>query len=409
MPVPILPSRLSPKLIRSRALPGFFRIGGAGSRAPLLILAVTACLLPAAGCRRNSSPAIAPSNVAIRLSSLISLHPAWNDIKEIDTLIAHAKSLPSNQSAATTPIALPTVTQPAPLPARLDARPTSVPSIESARQTGLKRVNELQASMEEHNQDLVEREQKVLEKRQTTAVAAERARLAALPPEVIETPEQKTERAALRKLQFEQIALESEVKILTEPALTPVQQRLIALREQVRLAEARLHPPVQQVDVALEKAVAAFRQQKETETAATLKTRAEDLKTRSSTVINAYRGRLSARLADVKPLATAGVPAARPVQDIAIPSPAQAAATMPVTGGAVTTVSSNDLNQLLATRQRLVRFVTDDLRRRVDRIAAQRNWKVTYTAAPAPNDYTDRAAELLKQDFVRPGVTGSAQ
>jgi hypothetical protein len=82
---------------------------------------------------------------------------------------------------------------------------------------------------------------------------------------------------------------------------------------------------------------------------------------------------------------------------------------MPVTGGAVTTVSSNDLNQLLATRQRLVRFVTDDLRRRVDRIAAQRNWKVTYTAAPAPNDYTDRAAELLKQDFVRPGVTGSAQ
>jgi hypothetical protein len=82
---------------------------------------------------------------------------------------------------------------------------------------------------------------------------------------------------------------------------------------------------------------------------------------------------------------------------------------MPVTGSPAAAVTANNLTQLLAARQRLVQFVTDDLRRRVDRIAAQRNWKVTYTVAPAPNDYTDRAAELLKQDFVRPGITGSAQ
>jgi hypothetical protein len=409
MRVPTLPTPLSPKLIRSRALPGFIRIGGADSRAPLLIIAVTACLLTAAGCRRNNSPGIVQSNVAIRLSSLISLHPAWNDIKEIDALIAQAKNLPSNKGSAPAPIALASVSMPPPLPASLDPRPAGVPSIETARQTGQKRVKDLQASMEEHNQDLVEREQQVLEKRMTTAVAAERARLAALPPEIVETPEQKTERAALRKLQFEQIALESEVKILTEPALTPVLLRLAGIKEQVRLAEARLRPPVQQVDVALEKAVASFRQQKEAESAATLKTRADDLHTRSSEVINAYRSRLSSRLADVKPVTPAAVPAARPVPDLQIPSPAQAASVMPVTGSPAAAVTANNLNQLLAARQRLVQFVTDDLRRRVDRIAAQRNWKVTYTAVPAPNDYTDRAAELLKQDFVRPGITGSAQ
>jgi hypothetical protein len=372
-----------------------------------------------AGCKRRAAPIGPPLEGAVRLDALYPAHPAWEDVRQLDALIAHARRVRAQAlasrsragsavSSAGSPasVSLPTVRMPAPLRATALPPDGRTPGIEGARELAALRVDQLDEALSDHNADVLAKVRQAEEKRVAADVAAERARLVDSPPTLPPTPENRAALAALRRLRFRQIALESQVRVLTLPAILEVERDLNQTLKEIAALEASLEVKAQDVDRLIEEAVGAFQTRRRAESAGVVATRAAELEAETDRVVSAYAGRVEARLATVSLPGGIAVAAPGAMPDLTLTSPADLARrAVPAAPGPVGSGRTASLAALEAARERLVQFVTKDVRTRVDRIAARRRWRVIYTTSSAKRttgtDLTPDAATMLREEFAR--------
>src|SRR5687768_1206210 len=87
-------------------------------RSDLLILAAGLAIV-AAGCRRTPEDSIRYSTGYVKLDDLVHRHPGWQDVRQLDAMIAHANNLPARSLPGAGAQNLPE----APLPPALQRQP----------------------------------------------------------------------------------------------------------------------------------------------------------------------------------------------------------------------------------------------------------------------------------------------
>jgi hypothetical protein len=225
-------------------------------RRALVLVPAGLSMLAICGCRREPSPPPPGSRGSVRVELLLNLHPAWNDVVELDRLIAHLTALPAALPASSIP--LPGVQFPAPVKDGIAAPATAQPPQAGSRSAAEARIKRLRDTLEDHSERVTDRERAAMEKRLAADVAVERARVRDLPRPAMSARNAEDERA-LRKLQFQAIALESQVRVLFGDALKTAQEQLDVVLAKIKELQA---PPavLEEVqDQEIEKQVSLFR------------------------------------------------------------------------------------------------------------------------------------------------------
>ena len=358
-------------------------------------LSVLFCLT-VSGCKRPARPPVAPTPAYIRINGLHSLHPAWADVQQIDALIAYARRMTPSTTAPSTQLTQ--VTMPPPLPTQEAPAPVRRPEKNELRQPALGRVARLRELYEALGARVLDRERKEVAKKLKADVAAHRAELVSNPAPVDLTGQRVVD-AELRRLMLLEIAYESQVRVLLDPARTEAQKKLVDVRSKIKAAQARLKiaPDTFEQRVAAE--VESFRKRKEAEYDQQLATRAAELAGETRRILDDYLRRIDTRLDAVEAIPPVAIPPRAPLFGGALPGPTQVAAAL--RAPAPQPVTADPTKALSNQRARLVAFITDDVKRRVQRLAILRNWQVSYTPAARTVDMTGQAAAFLREEFAR--------
>jgi hypothetical protein len=94
------------------------------------------------------------------------------------------------------------------------------------------------------------------------------------------------------------------------------------------------------------------------------------------------------------------VPARSPLSASALPGPANLAALQAATP-APQNALADPTSALLRERARLVAYLLDDVKRRVERAAMVKNWAISYVPSSRTVDVTGQAAEFLRAELAR--------
>ncbi len=400
MPEPTLRFRLSPSSTRSRV----HRRGPP----PAIVIAAALTGILLSGCNRPGPAPPPNTRVFVRMSSLVSLHPSWADVHEIDILLAHAAGLASShQGAVQAGNLLPEVPLPPPLtadPVPFSSRP---PSLEGVTRAAAIRLSKLREAMDARAERIIQRERRELTEKAAADIAAKKADLTAA---AITSPLylglSTADRQELRRLQFQEIAFESQVAVLFPPARGAALVNLQKVREQIRSIEAKAPKTEEQLQARIDKQLSDFRQARAAETERELNQRRFTLQAETRQRLDPYEKRLQERMKLPGPLAltgssTAAVSAPQIISPKSLAAAAPGMATgQPATGAAV--------NSLRAQRARLVAYITDDIRRRVEALARRRHWTLSTNASEASDasdaragytDITSQAASALKNEI----------
>jgi hypothetical protein len=357
-------------------------------------MALAASLALLAGCRRGAPP---PTFVrgSISVPSLLSVHPAWSDVRDLDQLIAHVSALPAGPAPVS--VALPEAAFPAPLKAGIDSPASRPPPPAGSRSAATERIARLRDSLNEHSERIIDRERTAMEKRLAAEAAVERSRIKAEPPPPIEARSPADERE-LRNLEFEAIALESQIRVLFDPAQTEAQKKLNAVAARIKALQAPPKVREEVQDAAIEKQVEAFRTRRRAEMQKELGQREAQVESTAREAVTSYRSGLRVRLTEAAPPPPIESPAAAPMPAPSLPSPAKAAAAGgPAAAGAAVRVADK-VASLREQRSRLVQVITDDIRKRVEGLAARYHWTLS-PAGSGITDLTPRAADLIRNQF----------
>lgn len=363
----------------------------------MLLAAAVGCIL-LAGCRRPAPAHPQRTQVFVRLPALLSLHPAWAAVRELDVLIAHTAGLDkAGQSVATAGVPLPEVSLPPPLiagSAPLTSRP---PTIEGVTRAAAARLNRLRDSMDAHAERIVERERKEKMEKVAADVTAKRADLQAAavnaPVESALSPEDLRE---LHKLQFREIALESQVAALLPPARGDADVKLKDVRKQIAAIESKAPKPGEELQAKIDKQVENYGKLRFAEMERNLSRRKAALQAESARRLDPYHKRLEERAVLPPPPTIPGSSAMSAMaRRIASPShvtsSAKSAAAPLPTGEAIA--------RLRDQRQRLVRTITDELRTRLQAVGSARRWTLSLGPRPGYIDVTDQAAAALRSEL----------
>jgi hypothetical protein len=355
------------------------------------------------GCRRGVPT---PVNVrgSVRVQRLLALHPAWSEVAELDQLISHVSRLPVSTS---TPIAgafpLSEAVFPRPLSAGITAPVSTPPPPAGSRRAAAGRIVRLKDSLEKHSERVVSREREAIGKRLEAESAVERSRIKAEePPRIIaRNPEDERE---LRKLEFQAIALESQVRVLFEPALSEAQEKLKVVAARIRELQVppAVREEVQQAEI--EKKVEQFRTKRRAQYEADLALRGAQVRDTARQAVAEYDKGLRDRLAEATPPSALAVPKTTPVPSVALPSPREVAASAFAAGAPPSLGTSARVAALRAQRARLIEVITEDISRRIQGMATQYHWTL---AAAGGVDLTSRAADLLREQFSTSPRAGS--
>jgi hypothetical protein len=229
-------------------------------------------------------------------------------------------------------------------------------------------------------------------------VAARKADLQAAaehaPIEAALSPEDRRE---LRRLQFLEIAFESQVAVLFPPARGDAESRLKDVRRQIAALEAKAPKPGEELQAKIERQVADYRGQRVAEMEKGLEARRTALEAETAQRLEPYRKQIQEQVA-LPPTpeivgATGGIgPLSR-----RIATPAEIASA--VNSSPAPLPVAEALARLRDQRERLIRTIEDDLRARLQALASGRHWTLSYAARAGYIDVTDRAASALRSEF----------
>jgi hypothetical protein len=388
MPEPISLRRLSLSSTRSR-----FRIAG-----PLATAALGCSVL--FGCRPTAPAPPKSTPVYVRLPALLSLHPAWADLRDLDALIAHTAGLgnsPARQDAANAGVPLPEAPMPPPLDVGTTTLTSRPPSLAGVTRDAANRLDRLTASLTARAERIVERERKERMEKVAADVATKRADLQAAavntPVEALLSP---SDRKDLRRLQFLEIAFESQVAVLFPPARGESEAKLKTVRAQIAAIEAKAPKPGEELQARVDKQVADYQKQRVAEMEKELGARRTALASETVQRLEPYRKQIHDRIALPPTPSIVGATGAIASLEPRIATPAEVAgkttATAPLSAGAA-------LAGLRDQRDRLLRSITDELRTRLQAVAADHHWTLSYEPRAGYIDATDGAASALRSQF----------
>lgn len=375
------------------------------------VAAVMLAMMAQAGCHRPAPKAAPRRAVTARLAALLPLHPAWQEVRQIDTLLAHAGNLSTQLSSpsgapATVAATLTPVPLPAPLTVPMGVQPISPPSPDTITQPAQGRIAAEHAALRAGADAIVSRTRQALERDAESDVAARRAELMA--KQVGQPPQTEPTDPRLLALQFQAIALQSQVDVLFQPRRAEARRELDAVQKQIAALQAQLQATVPKPEDRLTQEVATYRAQRQEQVDTQLAARRAALNKEIAQVVAGYEAAARQPI-PAPPSITAGLPpipprAARSAAAVAVETPAQLAAALPPvgTGGIPPAAIAQSSRQLTDERARLVDYITRDVERRVETIATLNHWNISFVPSAgqsAAADVTDDLAAALKQQF----------
>jgi len=334
----------------------------------------------------------------VRLEALLPLHPAWEDVRQIDALLAHTRRLPSPSAQASLP--LDEVALPSPL--KTDGSiPMNLAKARAERTVpaALERVERLRTALDVLNSRVVRREQTAGQKVVAADVARQEADLrAGLEAEERRIRAQVPE--TLRDLQFREIALQSQVDGLPEPHRSEAQRKLDRVRQEIEAIQAAREAGDEAARQRVARQVEDYRQERrarETERLDQLRAR---LNRETDQIVAENQEEARRSLGRLKALAMPSVPRSADVRAKRLPSPAEVAAGVaPTTAERSAAATSDEIAALTSRRQRLLHFITGDVRRRVENLAAQKQWRIAFAPASGLPDMTAQVVAALREEW----------
>ncbi len=217
---------------------------------------------------------------------------------------------------------------------------------------------------------------------------------------------QKRFHVEIRNLQLKEIALDSEIQSLarypgdTRAAQAPIIQRRDEIRRQIAQAEERLSGELHTVDVETETRIAEAKRTVRAAAETSLREFRNEQERRVAAEVSSSKQLIDYVLASLEPLTAPAVPQGAAVPLQAVTSPAQVGATakqapQPDMAG----VASRSAQGLLAERTRIVKFITEDVKRRLDRLSIQYRWQLAFTPTQGMADMTQEVADTLRGEW----------
>ena len=355
-----------------------------------------------AGCRRSPEDAMRYSSGYVKLEDLVHQHPGWQDVKQLDAMIAHAGGLPA--PTASSSIRLPEAPMPAPLqrrpllPAALTAEKRWIEAVQApARQ----RVERLQSSAEVRTERAVNAREREL---RTTTDAEIRQREADL------REESRREGVAIdsrwyvpiRDLWLREYALETQVATYkpypASPAYKVSVDRLNEIRSEREAAEKKRLAELKAVDDRLTQLLADARRDVEEKFARQIARYREELEQKAGRETRERLAAVETVLSALEPLERPAVPPAPESRNMTLPSPSQVASAAPAAVGTPIN-TAKQIEDLKSQRQRLAEYLEKDVKRRLNRLATQHRWRLAFGPKPGLDDITNTAAQLLSEEW----------
>ena len=355
-----------------------------------------------AGCRRSPEDSIRFSTGYVKLDDLVHRHPGWQDVRQLDAMIAHASNLPAPSAAGVRNL------PEAPLPPALQRQPLlpAAISVEKRRIEAVKfparqRIERLQGSA------LVRMERAVntREKELRTTTDAELRQLEADMRE-----ESRRDRVTIeskwyvpvRDLWLREFALETQVATYrpypTSPAYKMSQERLAEVRGQRQQAEQQLAMELDAVEKRLTQKLADARSEVEEKFSRHIAEYRKDLESKAGAEMRERLAAAERVLSGLEPLERPKVPPAPESRNVSLPSPSQIAAAVQTTPGA-SFDAGDEIQDLRAQRERLAEYLQKDVKRRLNRLATQHRWRLAFGPKPGLDDITNTAAQLLAEEW----------
>lgn len=376
-------------------------------------LTLTALLLSLlTGCHKDASRLVIHAGGSVRLEALLPLHPAWEDVRQLDALLASPRRRPQPLPIQP-PLSLDEVALPSPLrtegtvPANL-ARARA----EQTARPALERVERLRTALDVRNDRIMQRERASGQKSVVADVARREAEIMAR----VDAEERRIRAQVpppLRDLQLREIALQSQVDALPEPHRSEAQHRLMATRQEIEQIRTTIEAGVADVRRRAAQEVDAYRNARKAEEAERLRHLQARLDRESDQIVAENEEEVRSSLNRLKALALPSVPYSPAVYPTRLPSPARVAAraSPPVADFGLrwrhehatpaVAPTSDQTAALNAQRRRLLDLITRDVRRQVERLAVEKRWNLSFASAPGLPDMTEQIAAHLR-DAWRP-------
>lgn len=334
------------------------------------------------------------------MERLLPLDPSWGDVARLDDLAAQiaCTSLP----AAPKRQLLTKVVLPAPLPPP-SMKQAGLASQEQARITrvvrqAMTRLNNLRNTLDVREARLLALRQKAIDAQAQADIAeqtaADNAKLKAADDAI-----RKEFHIPIRNLWFKQFALETQVNGLPAGAAREQAVKDLHTAEQERgRLEAELARRLAQSEEAIQAKHEAWVQNRRQRAEMELAAAQNELHARTEAAIQASQRLAELILKGLEPLEPPVVPSPENVQIRAIPASVLEGARLrepsasEIGAGAV----RRALMQLQQERARLVRLVTQDLKRRITAIALQQGWRISFQPVLGGRDVTQEVARLLR-------------
>lgn len=386
--------------MRGRISPHLFSPTSTRSKRRLILLTVTA--MWAVGCRREGAPQPVTAGF-VRLEALTRLHPAWNEVRRLDGMLSRLSAPRTNDGAPAS--ALIRIPMPTPLAVQrnADSKQSNVESarIDAVRGPAEQRVNELRNTLNAAALRAVDAENRRLQHELDAALLAEKQRLA----RDTDNARQEVERGANRAitdLGLKRIALQSQLDAFRNPIYPPeervrigkhlseviakIENAQAALAGKLREIEAKSNSEWDKARVGLH---AAFEQR--IESFRTSRQQEVDRRVRSGQV------EVGLILNTLEPLDRTPVQSTSQIRPLPLRSPSDLAQ------GAGPDMNYSNASgssvKLAAQRASLVRYITADVSRRIQRLAAERRWLIAMSPSPGAADMTNQVGTILGSEW----------
>lgn len=327
----------------------------------------------------------------------MELHPAWPSVRQIERIMAAVGGIPAPLEPPALVLAEGKLPPPLPLSPGRSANHTLQDRY--IVRLAHERIEDLQAWLDTRNERVLAREQQALQNALETDVAHVEGELREKARTEAEALRAK-ERVRILDLQLKQVAYRSQVAALSGPPRIEAEARLAAVKKELAAGQADLAGKLAAISNRADAEVQEYRARRQAEMALQLQSRRMEMEQEARQIIARYETRLGAGLSRIDPLELPPVPPLPPAKGPGMRAPAEMAVphilpTRPV-----------DVNKvwvdLTAQRSRLVRTISDEVRRRVQQLAKEKHWKVSFEPKPDLEDITQQVAVRLR-DSLRPG------
>lgn len=396
---------------RTRQRNGSFRQAERPSGGAFLCLL---SVLLTTGCHKTPPAPVVYTEGWIRLENLLPLHPGWDRVRRIDAMLADAAKPP-----AAPPNALPLgqVVFPPSLPDNLaanadkmtDALDTAQQKVleERAIAPAVKRVARVREAAQRRAARQLAQERSVSEEELAGKVAVRKADLLTTLPAERERLQRAFDQRTL-PLRLKEFAYNTQVDAYktfpaTEPAKSQALENLRRVQQQLAQEEGRLRTQIATVESDLAQRVEDYREELESELDRRMQSRQQALTQEADRQVARAETTIRQQIARVRPMTVLRprVITARPDNPAPEKRPLLApsqllVSVVPPTGEAPT--GSDAVTALRQERGRLIGFLREDMKRRVERIANLQHWRIVYTPSAAP-ELTAQVTERLRHEW----------